>query len=116
MSFVFHITSRSDWQEAQQHGVYRADSLSTEGFIHFSTLNQVVRSANKFFAGRSNLVLLKIDPSRLKAELRYDPIGTGERFPHLYGPLNLDAVIQVLDLEPDNQGQFTLPEGIRDDE
>ena len=111
-SLVFHITSRSQWQQAQQLGVYRADSLDSEGFIHFSLLDQVVRSANKFFAGQSQLVLLTIDPSRLQAELRYDPIASGELFPHLYGPLNVDAVIQVFDLETNREGLFVLPQGI----
>jgi uncharacterized protein (DUF952 family) len=109
MNCVFHIAPRSHWQQAQKMGVYRASSLETEGFIHFSTVTQVIRTANTFFQGQRGLVLLYIDPNRLNSELRYDVIETGERFPHLYGALNLDAVIQVVDFEPGGDGKFTLP-------
>ncbi len=114
---VFHITSRAAWEAAQAAGVYRADSLDTEGFIHCSAADQVVRVANAFFRGQAGLVLLVIDPARLRAQLRYeppaDPTGAfdagGERFPHLYGPLNLDAVARALDFSPGPDGTFVLP-------
>jgi uncharacterized protein (DUF952 family) len=109
MNCVFHIAPRSHWQQAQQVGVYRASSLETEGFIHCSTVSQVIRTANTFFQGQRDLVLLRIDPARLNSELRYDVIETGERFPHLYGALNLNAVTQVIDFEPSSDGTFTLP-------
>ncbi len=109
---IFHITPRSQWQQAQLEGAYQAESLATEGFIHCSTAAQVVWVANRFYKGQSNLVLLGIDPERLRAELRYDEIETGDRFPHLYGPLNLDAVVQVLEFPPTAQGDFVLPDAI----
>ncbi|NJP11048.1 MAG: DUF952 domain-containing protein [Leptolyngbyaceae cyanobacterium RU_5_1] len=112
MDVILHITSRSHWQHAQQASAYCADSLDSEGFIHCSTPNQVVWVANTFYQGQSGLVLLCIAPSQVQPELRYDEIETGERFPHIYGPLNLDAVIQVLEFEPDTAGRFVLPGAI----
>lgn len=110
MSLILHITRRSHWQEAQQIGSYQADSLDIEGFIHCSTVSQVVRVANMYYRGQRNLVLLCIDPTKLAADLRYDDVA-GELFPHLYGPLNLDAVFQVFDFEPGADGRFELPTG-----
>jgi len=100
-SMIFHITTRSQWEQAQQLGEYRADSLETEGFIHCSTIDQVVGVANRYYLGQTGLVLLKIECDRLKARLQFDAIETGELFPHLYGALNLDAIVQVLEFEPD---------------
>jgi uncharacterized protein (DUF952 family) len=107
---IFHITQRQQWEAAQRQSIYRCDSLDTEGFIHCSTLAQVVRVANSFYRGQSGLMLLEIASDRLRSKLQYDVIETGEAFPHLYGPLNIDAVIQVLDFAPQADGSFALPE------
>ncbi len=112
MEAIFHIAERSQWQAAQSEDLYQHASLATEGFIHCSTLKQVVWVADKFFRGQSELALLKIDPERLWAELRFDPVDGLGLFPHLYGSLNLDAVVQVFDFPPQPNGRFTLPEGL----
>ncbi|QZZ23648.1 DUF952 domain-containing protein [Leptothermofonsia sichuanensis E412] len=112
MNWIFHITPRSHWEQAQQAGSYRADSLDTEGFIHCSTPAQVVRVADLFYRGQSGLVLLCIDPERLNAELIYEEVEEKQRFPHLYGALNLDAVVQVVDFQPNSEGRFELPAAI----
>ena len=66
--------------------------------------------ANALFHGQSDLMLLVIEPSRLAAELIYeDSHGNGERFPHIYGPLNLDAVVRVVPFPPNGDGHFSLP-------
>jgi uncharacterized protein (DUF952 family) len=105
---ILHIATRSQWKAAQAEGLYRGDTLATEGFIHASEPHQVLRSANKFFAGQQDLVLLCIDPARLTVELRYEE-AAGQLFPHLYGPLNLDAVTRVVDFPLNPDGTFTLP-------
>lgn len=92
---IYHITTNDAWQAAQAAGHYIADSLHHEGFIHFSRVAQLPRVAAKFFCGQPNLVLLTVDPARLSAELRDEEGEPGELFPHLYGPLNLDAVVTV---------------------
>jgi uncharacterized protein (DUF952 family) len=112
---IYHITERIAWSEAQQNGEYRDDSLEQDGFIHASKINQVMRVANKYYPGHSGLVILVVDPPRLKADIRWEP-GTDkldELFPHIYGPINLDAVTGVFSLEPDREGAFTLPPDLK---
>ncbi|HEY2979831.1 MAG TPA: DUF952 domain-containing protein [Anaerolineales bacterium] len=114
---ILHITSRSEWQSAQARGEYRAASLETEGFMHASTRSQVLPVANTFYRGQNDLVLLVIDEQRVVAEVRWEaPAGppppgvpASDRFPHIYGPLNLEAVDRVLDLAADPDGSFPLP-------
>ncbi len=106
---IYHITPRVEWEKALQAGQYTAPSLAQEGFIHASTGPQVTGTANLFYKGQSGLVLLKIDTSRLRPELRFDPVhthGEEQRFPHIYGPLNLDSVVDILDFAPDPDGTF----------
>jgi len=108
---IYHITKRIAWSGAQEFGEYRADSSGQVGFIHCSKINQVMRVANQYYSGQSGLVILMVDSSRLKADIRWEP-GTDKRdelFPHIYGPINLDAVVGVFAFEPDREGSFTLP-------
>lgn len=101
---IFHILKKSEWQEAVIRGVYEPASLRHEGFIHCSTIEQTAATVSRFFRGQTDLVLLNIDPQRLAAELRYEPPAdpkddrADQLFPHIYGPLNLDAVVRVADL------------------
>lgn len=115
---ILHIASYDAWLASQEKGAYLADSLSTEGFIHCSKPSQVVDVANSFYRGQQGLVLLVIDPSKLDSPLKWEPPAepappharAGDLFPHLYGPLNLDAVTNVIPFEPDADGTFHLPE------
>lgn len=110
---IYHITSRAAWSEARERGDYRAESLETEGFIHCSTQAQVLPVAETFFSGQEGLLLLVIEPERLTSDLRWEPpaggtpppgIPEGELFPHIYGPINLEAVVRVLDLQSQPDG------------
>lgn len=93
---IYHITTRSDWEKAVEQGLYRAASLESEGFIHCSTRDQVARSAANYFKGQTDLRLLTIDPTRLTPQLIMEnTTGGTEPFPHVYGPLNLDAVLEA---------------------
>ncbi|MCU0546173.1 MAG: DUF952 domain-containing protein [Oscillatoriaceae cyanobacterium Prado104] len=112
MSIIFHITHSQQWKDAKQVQSYRGDTLDTEGFIHCSTLPQVTRSANKFFAGKTGLLLLAIDSEQVQAEIKYEE-AAGELFPHIYGPLNVDAVANVFAFEAGENGKFELPEELR---
>ncbi len=109
MTGILHITQRQLWQQATLAGLYRADSLDSEGFIHCSTPQQIVGVANAFFQAQTDLVLLCIDSERVQAPIHFEAVMGGEQFPHIYGPLNLDAVMEVLDFEPNREGQFELP-------
>lgn len=109
---IYHITTRTAWEEAQAAGQYTALSLATEGFIHASTYKQVVGTANLFFQGQGGLVLLSLDDGLLKSMLRFDPVtahGGVQEFPHIYGPINLDAVVDVIDFFPEPDGTFSFP-------
>ena len=113
---IFHIAQAHEWSKALENGAYSTGSLETEGFIHFSTGRQLLRTANKFYHGNRNVVLLLIDPKLLAAELRYEPIEDGQEFPHLYGKLNLDAVTEVLVFAPESDGSFVWPAGLAKNE
>ena len=107
---ILHIAYRDQWVRGQAAGAYRADSLATQGFIHTSRPHQLLRVANALFRGQRDLALLYIDPHAVSAEIKYEaPPGSQEAFPHVYGPLNTDAVIKVVDFLPDDDGLFALP-------
>jgi uncharacterized protein (DUF952 family) len=112
---IFHIASKSAWIEATRSGSYSAESLEAEGFIHCSTAAQVLPVARSYYRGRTDLVLLAIDTNRLESPLKWEqsepPPGVDKSaaFPHVYGPIELDAVAACLDLEPDEDGEFVLP-------
>jgi uncharacterized protein (DUF952 family) len=109
MHSIYHIAATEEWRRAQTDGIYRVESLEIEGFIHCSTVDQVVAVADRFYHGRTDLILLQIDADRLTAPLRYDEVEPGMRFPHLYGPLNLAAVQAVFAFHPGPDGGFGLP-------
>jgi uncharacterized protein (DUF952 family) len=114
---ILHITSRPEWTSAERRGLFAASSLMKEGFIHCSTAEQVVPVANSLYRGQKGLVLLVVDETKLKPEVRWEapaeaPAGGGsssDLFPHIYGPLNVDAIVNVLDFPPDASGNFVLP-------
>ncbi|MEI9953127.1 MAG: DUF952 domain-containing protein [Pseudomonadota bacterium] len=106
---VFHITERGAFAAALESGAYEAESLQAEGFIHCSTRAQVLRSAARFFGGKSGLVLLCVDAERLGTSLRYEA-ADGEAFPHCYGAIPLEAIPAVIDFPCRPDGSFALPE------
>ena len=115
---IYHLTLHQSWQEAQQRGDYRAESLESEGFIHCSTRTQVLPVAEKYYKGQTGMLLLTIDPALLAAELRWEPpsggapppgVPAGELFPHVYGPINLDAIVKIYDLESNPNGSYKSP-------
>ena len=105
---LFHIVPARDWEQAAEP--FAPTSLQTEGFIHCSAAEQVPWTAAALFAGRSDLLLVEVDPGRLKVPVRWeDCYETGEEFPHVYGPLPPDAVIDVRPYRPDERGRFPHP-------
>lgn len=104
-----HICLREAWEAACRVGEYRAESLETEGFIHCSTLEQVVGSANRYYFGRQDLLMLVIDPARLDSEIRFEVARNGQLYPHLYGPLPVAAVERVIEFPSQEDGSFRLP-------
>jgi uncharacterized protein (DUF952 family)/GNAT superfamily N-acetyltransferase len=113
---ILHLLSRDSWVEAQAHGQLIAPSVATEGFAHCSTEHQMVDVANKYYRGASDMVLLNIDPTKLTSELKFESpahidgspaLPHESLFPHIYGPINLDAVIEVIDFPCNEHGAFT---------
>jgi uncharacterized protein (DUF952 family) len=103
---IFHITTQAQWQKALLQGFYTVDSLEKEGFIHASTAEQVPRVFNAFYADQSDLVLLAIALEKLESPVKWeapvhpegkraDAITETEKFPHIYGKINLNAVTVV---------------------
>lgn len=93
---IYHVVTRQDWQQAQKQNFYTAPSLSAEGFIHCSKAEQVNGVLERYYNGQANLLLLHIDESKLNATLKYEMApSVNEAFPHIFGPLNLDAVVDV---------------------
>jgi uncharacterized protein (DUF952 family) len=117
---ILHILRRAEWDDARLQGEYRPPSLDAEGFIHCSTVGQVVATANIFFAGATDLLLLQIDEGKLIAELKYEVPATPDderprtAFPHIHGPLNLDAVVAATEFPCEADRSFKLPASIRD--
>ena len=111
MDHIVHICSLEDWQAAQTAGVYRTNSLEAEGFIHCSRPEQVVEVANRYYGGRTDLLLLWIDPSNLAAELRWEASEEGI-YPHVYGSIDLAVIIQVSEFAPDEDGIFRSSPGL----
>lgn len=110
MATIFHITKRGEWERAEREGVYRTPTLESEGFIHCSRSDQVIRIANTLFAGQTGLVLLEIDTRRVGAEIRYENCEGGqELFPHIYGALDSGSVVRASALEPGEDGSFAMP-------
>ena len=115
---ILHLLSRESWAEAQAHGQLVAPSIATEGFAHCSTEHQMVDVANKYYSGANNMVLLNIDPSKLTSQLKFEPPAHPDGspalpheplFPHIYGPINLGAVIEVIDFPCRSNGEFVAP-------
>ncbi|TQL18240.1 DUF952 domain-containing protein [Streptomyces sp. SLBN-134] len=101
--YILHITERSSWEAAREHGEYRMSTrgrtLAQEGFIHCSTRAQLPSVAAFLYGsyeGPDELVVLVIDPGRLDVPVKYEaPEPGAEKFPHVYGPIPVDAVVQV---------------------
>jgi uncharacterized protein (DUF952 family) len=109
-SVLIHLCSNDEWRSAQARGEHRPESLDKNGFVHLSTPEQVHLPANRLYCGRTDLVLVRIDPTRLTSPVRWEPgVATDPDsmvFPHLYGPLPANCVISVTPYRPDGNGRF----------
>jgi len=102
---IYKIACREAWEAAQAAQRYEGSADDArDGFIHFSSAQQLAGTLAKFFAGQEGLVLVAVDGDRLGEALKWEPSRGGELFPHLYGPLPMEAVTGVADLPVDAQG------------
>ncbi len=96
---IYRVLTKEEWQNAQQQDFYTTDSLATEGFIHCSGKEQVSGVLERFFPNQRELLLIHIDENKLTAPVKYElALTVNEEFPHIYGILNLDAVVEVVEL------------------
>jgi uncharacterized protein (DUF952 family) len=107
---IYKIVPQTLWREAEASGAFLGAPVDiSDGFIHFSTASQVEETAAKHFAGQHDLLIAAIDAGSLGPALRYEPSRGGALFPHLYGPLPLDAVAWVRPLPLDAAGVHVFP-------
>ena len=112
MEIIYHLILESDWEAAKATGEVRPGSLAAEGFIHCSgDEEQALAVASRLYSGQPGMALLAVETGRLLSPVRREASRSGEIYPHIYGPLNADAVVRVRLLELDGDGVFHLGAG-----
>jgi uncharacterized protein (DUF952 family) len=108
---IYKICPDALWREAKKAGRFTGAPVDiADGFIHFSTASQARETAQKHFSGQTDLLLVTVDAAQLGAALKYEPSRGGALFPHLYGALELDAVVSVQALSLGADGVHEFPE------
>ena len=110
---IYHLSTPDEWAAAQRSGAYtsssRDRSLEQEGFIHCSRADQIGGVLERYYQGAGPLLLLSVATELLTAPWQDDEIGPGVFYPHVYGPINLDAVVAITPLEPRPDGRYDVP-------
>ena len=117
---IYHLTFRKNWKHALATGPFRDKSLDKEGFIHCSTATQLVPVATLNFPQRRKLTILAIDETKLTSPVKWEKpdgapppgVPVGDKFPHVYGPINYEAVIKTPDMERNADDVFVLPDDL----
>jgi uncharacterized protein (DUF952 family) len=110
---IYKLLPTVAWRAAQADGVYAGSEVDlADGFVHFSTAEQVAETAARHFAGQSGLTILTVDGDRLGEALRSEPSRGGALFPHLYGPLPVTAVLAEADLPADRPVEQAVAEAL----
>ncbi len=111
---LLHLAVAGEWERAQRTGTYERSTIDTsleeEGFIHCSFPHQVQGTADRYYRGRDDIVLLRIDPDRVGAEVRVEEASDGDGYPHVYGPIPVDAVTSVSPVPMGADGRLDLAE------
>jgi uncharacterized protein (DUF952 family) len=99
MPIIYHVTTKQEWNNAVEQGFYESPSLAAEGFIHCSQENQVAGVLERYFAGEKDIVKLVIDTDKLSSRYVFEwSPSVEDTFPHIYGPINTDAVVEVVNI------------------
>ncbi|UYZ59604.1 DUF952 domain-containing protein [Hymenobacter latericus] len=110
---LYRVAELSDWEQAQQTGYFASADLQAEGFIHTSELHQLLETANRYYLGRADVVLLELDEATLGAAgvlvKREWAESRGQYFAHVFGPIPLRAIVRAIDMQPDPEGRFRMP-------
>ncbi len=110
MAMIYKICRAAEWQDATRSGLFHGAPVDLrDGYIHFSTAEQLADTATRHFAGQSDLVLIAVDADALGAKLKWEPARGGALFPHLYDALPVSAALWVKPLPLDAAGRHRLP-------
>jgi len=111
MTTIYKLCQAALWQDAERAGIFAGSAIDrADGYIHFSTADQVVETAALYFRGESDLLLVAVDGARLGPALRYEASRGGALFPHLYSALPLSAVLWVRPLPVGPNGAHHFPD------
>jgi len=106
---IFHLVKKKDWKEQKKEARYHPEVLDSKGFIPCSSGNNIEEIANRLFRGERRILLIVINTTLIEPELKYEQnMEGGVSYPHIYGPLNLDAVIDKIELVPEEDGSFEI--------
>ena len=98
--YIYHVTSQNEWEQAKINREYKPASYDQEGFIHCSIDRQVAGVLDRFYKGQTGLVKLKIEKAKVNRPVLFElAVDLDELFPHIYGPLNIDSVIEVINID-----------------
>ena len=98
--FIYHVTSLKEWEQAKKNGEYKPAGYDTEGFIHCSIERQLAGVLDRFYKGQTGLVKLKIEKAKVSRPVLFElAVDLDELFPHIYGSLNLDSVVEVIKID-----------------
>jgi len=100
--FIYHIVLPEKWEAVKHNSSYSAESLDTEGFIHCSYDHQLEEVIGRYYSDAPELIILKLDIAKLSSKLVSEPSTGGEVYPHIYGPINLDAIVSA-ETRPDRE-------------
>lgn len=115
-TLIYHMCRADEWTEAQKTGFYGGSSQDqADGFIHFSTAAQVRESAARHRAGQDGLMLLAVKTEPLGDALKWEASRRGALFPHLYGPLAVNAVATAKPLPLGDDGVHRFPDHLPSD-
>lgn len=97
--YIYHITSKKEWEEAIKNNFYKPANFEKDGFIHCSIDRQVEGVLERFYKGQKGLVKLKIEKAKVERPILFElAVDLDELFPHIYGPLNIDSVVEVIEM------------------
>ncbi|MBP6386006.1 MAG: DUF952 domain-containing protein [Pseudarcicella sp.] len=99
MELIYHLVTPSRWDLFEKQDFFIPQDYENDGFIHCSTIEQVPRSLAKFYENEPEVLLLHVSVAQLKANLKYELASNGQLFPHVYGPLNKDAVVDIVKIK-----------------
>jgi uncharacterized protein (DUF952 family) len=104
---IYHITMPDNYLQYKDEELYQAPSLQSEGFIHCSTKAQLKATCERYFSKAPAIFIICLDETKITSDIRYELATIGEEFPHIYGPINKDAIVEIKSYE-NKFGKFAI--------